>query len=111
MCRRERSLPLSATSACGCALAGDGLSVRASCDIKKAVVRLLQTINTTLSAILEASDIPGSSAPAHVATLDGFTRGACNAPPKGKSAAFTARSQIGRQRRIWRDNSKEPKPA
>jgi hypothetical protein len=44
VCRRERGLPLSATSACGSALAGDALSVRASRDNKKAVVRLLQRI-------------------------------------------------------------------
>jgi hypothetical protein len=44
VCRRERGLPLSATSACGGALAGDALSVHASCDNKKTVVRLLQRI-------------------------------------------------------------------
>ena len=48
-------LPLSATSACGGALAGDALSVRASCDNKKAVVRLLQRL-------FAASEIPGGFA-------------------------------------------------
>ena len=37
--RRERDLPLSATNACGGALTGDCLSVRASCVINKASQR------------------------------------------------------------------------